>query len=159
MKYFAEIGSNNEVISVQLVQDNIATTEQAGSDFLNTLFKKNNMWKQTDIDTFHGKHYTITVDSEGREHRAESVDQTQTFRGNYAGIGFIWDEENNIFLPPKPYASWVKDISTAGWLPPIGNPPTLTPEQASQNCWIYEWNEDAYQADNNTGWFLIDIRV
>ena len=30
------------------------------------------------------------------------------FRGNYAGIGYEWDEDNQIFWPKKPFASWVK---------------------------------------------------
>jgi hypothetical protein len=29
-------------------------------------------------------------------------------RGNYAGIGYTWDEDDQIFWPKKPYASWVK---------------------------------------------------
>ena len=26
-----------------------------------------------------------------------SGDDTKAFRGNYAGIGYLWDEDNNIF--------------------------------------------------------------
>jgi hypothetical protein len=32
------------------------------------------------------------------------------FRGNYAGIGYTWDEDNQIFWPKKPYPSWVKHL-------------------------------------------------
>ena len=78
-------------------------------------------------------------------------------RGNYAGIGYEWDEDNNIFWPKKPYASWVKDTTTASWKSPIGDAPALTEEQQSQNTagthmWGYSWSEDAYNADNTTGW-------
>ena len=74
-------------------------------------------------------------------------------RGNYAGIGYEWDEDNNIFWPKKPYASWVKHIESATWKSPIGDAPALTAEQTSQNeagthRWYYVWNESAYQADN-----------
>ena len=32
------------------------------------------------------------------------------FRGNYAGIGYTWDEVNKVFLSPKPHDSWLLDI-------------------------------------------------
>ena len=44
-----------------------------------------------------------------------------------------WDEDNQIFWPKKPYASWVKDMTTASWKSPIGDAPALTAEQTSQN--------------------------
>jgi len=30
------------------------------------------------------------------------------FRGNYAGVGYSYDETLDAFLPPKPHASWTK---------------------------------------------------
>ena len=54
-------------------------------------------------------------------------------RGNYAGIGYLWDEENQIFWPKKQYPSWVKNTTTASWDSPIGAAPALTAEQTSQN--------------------------
>jgi len=61
-------------------------------------------------------------------------------RGNYAGIGYTWDEDDQIFWPKKPFASWVKNTSTAGWDSPIGGPPAVTEEEAAQNKY-YAWNE------------------
>ena len=60
-----------------------------------------------------------------------------------------------MFWPPKPYPSWVKNISEKEWQSPIGNSPALTTEQTSQNdslthAWIYNWNEE------NERWDLID---
>ena len=57
-----------------------------------------------------------------------------------------WDEDNQIFWPKKPYASWVKNTTTAQWQSPIGDAPALTAEQTSQNeagthKWGYVWNE------------------
>jgi hypothetical protein len=83
------------------------------------------------------------------------------FRGNYAGIGYTWDEDDQIFWSKKPYASWVKDIATASWKSPIGDPPALTAEQEAQNqhgddgtpathSWHYTWNEA------NQSWDLTD---
>ena len=31
------------------------------------------------------------------------------FRGNYAGIGFTYDENDDVFYPPQPYPSWALD--------------------------------------------------
>ena len=79
-------------------------------------------------------------------------DPSKAFRGNYAGIGYTWDEDNNIFWPKKPFASWVKDTTTAQWKSPIGDAPALTAEQTSQNeagthSWVYNWNESGQSWD------------
>jgi hypothetical protein len=29
------------------------------------------------------------------------------YRGNFAGIGFTYDEENDVFYSPQPYPSWI----------------------------------------------------
>jgi hypothetical protein len=68
-------------------------------------------------------------------------------RGNYAGIGYTWDEDDQIFWPKKPYTSWVKNNAEARWQSPIGDAPSLTAEQTSQNeanthRWSYVWNEE-----------------
>ena len=84
-----------------------------------------------------------------------SGDNSKAFRGNYAGIGYEWDEDNQIFWTKKPFPSWVKDTTTANWQSPIGGPPALTAEQTSQNeagthRWNYIWNE------SNQSWDLTD---
>lgn len=43
-------------------------------------------------------------------------------RKNYAGIGFIYDEEKDAFIPPKPYSSWILNEDTCQWEPPISMP-------------------------------------
>jgi len=145
MAHFAKLGANGKVIQV-LTMDNDkmknadgVEDEAVGQQWLET---HNNwpaqMWIQTSYNTSRNKH--------------SSGDDSKAFRGNYAGIGFIWDEDNNIFLPKKPYASWVKDLTTASWKSPIGDAPALTAEQQSQNeagthSWGYNWNEDAQSWD------------
>ena len=39
-------------------------------------------------------------------------DQSKKLRGNYAGIGYTYDEDNEIFSK-QPHASWTKNTSTA----------------------------------------------
>ena len=168
MAHFAKLGANGKVIQVLTLNNSDMQNadgvedESVGQQYLET---HNNwpaqMWIQTSYNTSGGKHYTITNDAEGNPSRLESADQSKALRGNYAGIGYEWDEDNQIFWPKKPYASWVKNTTTAQWQSPIGDAPALTSEQQSQNDagtheWYYAWNESAYQADNTTGWDLTD---
>ena len=75
------------------------------------------------------------------------------FRGNYAGIGFIYDATNDVFYNQQPYQSWILNESTWLWEAPISRP-DLSEEQIN-NGLFYMWNEEAYQSDNTTGWDLI----
>ena len=43
------------------------------------------------------------------------------FRGNYAGIGYIWDEVNQVFYPSQPYPSWYLDENWK-WQAPVSYP-------------------------------------
>jgi hypothetical protein len=45
-----------------------------------------------------------------------------TFRKNYAGIGYTFDEERNAFIPPQPYPSWTLVESTCQWTAPVAMP-------------------------------------
>ena len=148
MAHFAKLGANGKVIQV-LTMDNDkmlnadgVEDESVGQQWLET---HNNwpaqMWIQTSYNTSGNTH--------------NSGDNSKAFRGNYAGIGYEWDEDNQIFWPKKPYASWVKNTSDAQWHSPIGDAPALTAEQQSQNDagthrWEYQWNED------NQSWDLTD---
>ena len=151
MAHFAKLGANGKVIQVltldnkdMLNADGIED-EAVGQQYLE---RHNNwpaqMWIQTSYNTSQNKH--------------NSGDDSKAFRGNYAGIGYSWDEDNNIFWPKKPYASWVKDTATASWKSPIGDAPALTAEQQEQNeadthRWGYSWNED------NQSWDLSDSKA
>ena len=162
MAHFAKLGANGKVIQVltlnnsDMLNADGVEDESVGQQYLET---HNNwpaqMWIQTSYNTSGGKHYTITNDAEGNPSRSESADQSKALRGNYAGIGYEWDEDNQIFWPKKPYASWVKNTTTANWESPIGDAPALTEEQTSQNeanthSWYYAWNEA------NQSWDLTD---
>jgi hypothetical protein len=60
------------------------------------------------------------------------------FRGNYAGIGYLYLEEHDIFVPPKFYNSWVLDLDMAVWIAPIPYP-----NDGNE----YVWNEDSISWD------------
>jgi hypothetical protein len=44
------------------------------------------------------------------------------FRQRYAGIGFTYNETADVFIPQKPYPSWVLDETEWSWKPPIERP-------------------------------------
>jgi hypothetical protein len=62
-----------------------------------------------------------------------------------AGIGDTYDVDNNNFKSPQPYASWTFNNTSWNW-----EAPTAMPSQTGDE--VYYWDEDAYQADNTTGW-------
>ena len=149
MAHFAKLGANGKVIQVltlnnsDMLNADGVEDESVGQQYLET---HNNwpaqMWIQTSYNT------------QGNQHSGGGT----PLRGNYAGIGYEWDEDNQIFWPKKPYASWVKNTTTAQWQSPIGDAPALTAEQISQNeagthTWIYIWNE------SGQSWDLTDTRA
>ena len=72
-------------------------------------------WIQTSYNTRGGVHYNP-------ETGEPSDDQTKALRKNYAGIGFIYDEERDAFIPPKSFDSWVLNEETCLWENPIPYP-------------------------------------
>ena len=113
MAHFAKLGTGNIIERVEVVHNDIATTEQAGADFLNNLYKTRDVWKQT---SYNGN-----------------------IRKNFAGIGFKYDQTRDAFIPPKPFDSWTLNENTCLWEAPVTKP-TLTQEQIDNNNY-YRWNE------------------
>ena len=66
------------------------------------------------------------------------------FRKNYAGIGYIYDQQRDAFIPPKPFNSWVLNETTCLWESPIPYP---------QDNNRYIWNEQ------NQSWDLIEDNI
>ena len=155
MAHFAKISEENIVLSVHVVDNNNILNsngienEMVGQQFLETNSNwPSHLWIQTSYNTKNNQH----------------VNDGTAFRGNYAGMGYTWNEDDQIFWPVKPYASWVKHNLTASWKSPIGDAPELTVEQISQNTpadentpathdWSYVWNE------TNTTWDLTDSKA
>ena len=70
----------------------------------------------------------------------------RNIRKNYAGVGYTYDAVKDKFIKSKPFASWSLDEND-DWKAPITHP---------DDDKDYYWNEDNYQADNNTGWVAIE---
>ena len=44
------------------------------------------------------------------------------FRGNYAGIGYTYDSNFDVFIPPRPFPSWKLNYNTYTWEAPSTMP-------------------------------------
>ena len=137
MAHYAKLGINSKVIAVEVVANKDCKNadgiedEEVGRQFLERIHNYPH-WVKTSYNTSGGQHKNGGT----------------PLRGNYAGIGMIYDEDNNLFLPKKPYTSWVLNVSEARWQSPVGDAPAFTEEQISQNearthSWSYNWNESS----------------
>ena len=133
MAHFAKIDENNVVTQVIVVANedtsdtNGVEVEEIGVAFCKKLLGADTNWKQTSYNN--------------------------NFRVRYAGISYTYNEELDAFIPPKPWPSFVLNNTTADWQSPLGAAPELTEEEIASRS-FYKWDEDAYQADNTTGWVL-----
>jgi len=129
MGSFVKLNNQNYVIQgVSLINEiftiNGIENEQIGIDFLNKIYKTNDVWKQTSYNTIGGIHYT---------NGELSLDQSKAFRKNYAGIGYYYDSIRDAFIPPKPFPSWTLDEFSCLWQSPIPYP---------NDGKLYQWNEE-----------------
>tara|TARA_R100000541_G_scaffold47993_1_gene55031 strand:+ start:189 stop:584 length:396 start_codon:yes stop_codon:yes gene_type:complete len=127
MAHYAKLGIGNKILTVEVVHNDTATSEQAGVDFLNNLYKTNDIWKQTSYNMFGGVHKLGGT----------------PFRKNFACIGFKYDEARDAFIEPKPHTSWTLNETSCLWDAPITKP---------DDGKFYVWNETLYQSDNTKGW-------
>jgi len=116
MAHFAKLGIGSKVERIEVVSNDVATTEQAGVDFLNNLYGTNDVWKQTSYNTIGGVHKLGGT----------------PFRKNYAGVGFKYDQTKDAFIPPKPFQSWILNETSCIWEAPVAKP---------DDGQSYDWNE------------------
>ena len=112
MAHFAQLDKNNIVLQVivihnnELLDENGTENEFRGIQFCQSLFGNDTIWIQT---SYNGK-----------------------FRKNYAGIGFVYDQQKDAFIPPKPFASWIFNEQTCQWNAPVSKP---------EDGFFYNWDE------------------
>ena len=113
MAHFAHLDSDNIVINVEVVNNEVITDEngieqeQLGIDFLTQLHNSNGWYKQTSYNN--------------------------NFRKNYAGVGMTYDKTRDAFIAPQPYPSWTLTESTCRW-----DAPVTMPDDGK----AYTWDED-----------------
>jgi len=66
-----------------------------------------------------------------RDQVCKRTSYNNNIRGIYAGIGYFYNEEEDIFVAPQPYPSWIRNGSF--WQAPLAMP---------NDGKIYTWNED-----------------
>ena len=141
MAHYAKLGLDNIVTAVVAV-DTIDCMTRGGIEKeeigLAHLVKHHGheLWKKCSYNT------------RGGEHTGGGT----PFRANYPGIGWYYNSEHDIFHPARPYASYTLNTTTGMWDPPIPQPELTEAEVEAMS--YYRWDEDAYQADNTTGWVL-----
>ena len=118
MAHFAKLDDNNIITQVIVVSDNDCKdqdgneVEAIGVAFCNKLL--GGRWVQT---SYNGN-----------------------IRKRYAGIGYSYNEQYNVFIAPKPYNSWTLNVTTFDWDPPV-------PYPNDDNYYI--WNENTQTWDAN----------
>ena len=121
MAYFAQLDDSNTVVQVISISNTDApdpapsNSEPLGQAFIASL-GLTGRWLQT---SYNG-----------------------TFRKNYAGISYLYDEQRDAFIPPQPYPSWLLDEATCLWQPPVPHP---------DDGGMYLWNEELQQWEQANG--------
>jgi hypothetical protein len=105
MAHFAKLDENNVVVFVT-----VGRQEDDGKED-ELIARTGETYRQTSFNTRGGVHYDPATGE-------PSADQSKAFRGNYAGIGFTYDEELDAFIPPKPSEDAVLDEETFSWILP-----------------------------------------
>jgi hypothetical protein len=101
MAHWAEIDNDNIVTRVL-----VGSNEDPDEGYQWLIDNLGGTWIKTSYNTVAGKH---------------TLGGTP-LRGNYAGIGFIYDEELDAFYAPQPFASWTLNHTTFTWEAPKAYP-------------------------------------
>jgi hypothetical protein len=97
----------------------------AEPEFFNTFVDSSpGEWIQTSYNTLSGQH------PDGKP-----------LRGNFAGIGYVYDTNNDVFYAPQPFPSWILNTTTWAWEAPVPMP---------DNGQRFAWDETQQQ------WIQID---
>ena len=72
----------------------------------------------TYVDSTPGEWIQTSYNTQGGKHLLGGT----PLRGNYAGIGYVYDRTNDVFYAPAPFASWVLNNTTWTWEAPVAMP-------------------------------------
>jgi hypothetical protein len=129
MAHFAKLDDNNTITQVIVVSDADCKdssgneVEAIGVAFCNNLL--GGRWVQT---SYNGN-----------------------IRKRYAGIGYSYNEQYDVFIAPKPFNSWTLNTTTFDWDPPVPYP---TEDSDPENPRYYTWNEANQTWDLNDAYIL-----
>ena len=107
----------------KVVNEKVIQIIVAEAEFFNTFIDKTpGEWIKTSYNTRGNIHY-------GQDNQP---DNGIALRGNFAGIGYTYDKENDVFYAPQPFPSWTLNKNTWLWEAPI-------PYPTDNN--LYKWDE------------------
>lgn len=101
MAHFAKVEDSLVTEVLVISQDEIDTG----------MFGDPSLFIQTSYNTRGGVHYGPDGQPDG-----------PGLRKNYAGIGYTYDITLDAFIPPQPYPSWLLNVETCLWEPPVPYP-------------------------------------
>ena len=125
MAHYALVDDNNIVTQVIVGRDEDDLAEGVTS------------WEEYYGNMLGGRVLRTSYNTRAGEHSEGGT----PFRGNYAGIGYEYNEELDAFIPPTPFASWVLNETTYSW-----EAPTPMPEDGAD----YNWDEAT------TSWIAVE---
>lgn len=145
MAHFAKVGDDGIVEKVTVVSNTVTDPENTGTD------------DESLGQAFLTEHFGAGT--------YVQCSYNENIRKRFPGIGDTYDSVNDIFHKPQPYPSWVLDVSTGYWEPPLPRPTVtsegldISPTVEGETAEFVDarWDEDAYQADNTTGWVVLTM--
>lgn len=111
MAHFAKV-ENGKVVQVIVAEQDFIDSGVVGHG-----------WVQTSYNTKGNVHYGQDGQPDGGI----------ALRGNYAGIGYTYDEANDVFYAPQPFPSWILNNQTWLWEAPVPYP---------NDDKLYRWDEE-----------------
>ena len=105
MAHFAKIDENNVVVNLIVISNE---NENNGQEYINNELNMEGTWLKCSYNTMNGSHKLGGT----------------PFRGNFPGVGWIYNETLDAFIPPKPEAnpSFVLDEELFIWTQPVDPP-------------------------------------
>lgn len=123
MAHFAKLDENNIVLEVNVVNNDAldpSNEEASGIAFLTEWSGGHLNWKQTSY--------------------------SGNIRKNFAGIGYRYDPDFDVFISPQPYPSWKLNYTTYQWEAPIPMPEDI-------ENYLWRWSE------YNKEWIQVAVRI
>ena len=140
MSHFAEIDEKNKDVRVIVAEQDFINSGAVGAP---------SRWIQTSYNTRQGVHYAEHANG------AYLPDGGTALRGNYAGVGYeyVKNESMDAFIAPRPNTEWTSwTISSSSFM--YEAPLTMPTDANTAAGERYDWDENAYKANNQTGWIL-----
>lgn len=128
------------------IQNGIVTNViVAEAEFFDTFIDSSpGEWIQTSFNVKGGIYYDPTTGLPAADQAAALANNPARNRKNYAGIGYTYDAQKDVFIPPKRLASFVLNEQTCLWEPPVPMP---------NDGKYYYWDEPTVSWIENTVYY------